>query len=64
MQFQISSRRETVKEIRKSSKQQFSKKKLGNNFTLSDTKQNTSKPLNRGDTAYSPSLRTLLVICQ
>ena len=61
MQFQISSRRETCKEIPESSRLEFWEKFLANNFALSDAEHNTSGPLNRGGIADLP-LRTLLAI--
>ena len=64
MQFQISSRRETDKEIPESSKLEFLEKFSANNLALSDAKDNTSGPLNRGGIADLPLLRTLLAIRQ
>ena len=64
MQFQISSRREAGKEIPESSRLKFLEKSLSNNFALSDAKENTFGPLNRGGIADLPLLRTLLAICQ
>ena len=64
MQFQISSRRETGKEIPESSRLEFSEKFLANNFALSDAEDNTSRLLNRGGIADLHLLRTLLAICQ
>ena len=52
------------KEIPESSRLEFFKKFLANNFALSDTEGNTSGPLNRGSIADLPLLRTLLAICQ
>ena len=52
------------KEIPESSRLEFLKKFLANNFALSDAKNNTSGPLNRGDTEDLPLLRTLLAIHQ
>ena len=44
---------------------EFLEKFLGNNFALSDTKDNTTGPLNRGDLyGRLPLLRTLLAICR
>ena len=60
MQFQISSRRKTGKEIPESSRFEFLEKFLANNFALSDAEDNTSGPLNRGGIADLPLLRTLL----
>ena len=37
---------------------------LTKNFALSDTKDNTSRPLNRGGIADLPLLRTLIAICK
>ena len=64
MQFQISSRRETGKEIPESSRLEFLEKFSANNFVLSDAEDNTSGPLNRGGIADLSLLRTLLVIRQ
>ena len=65
MQFQISSRRETGKEIPESSRLEFLEKFSANNFALSDAEDNTSGPLNRGGIAdLKPVLRTLLAIRQ
>ena len=64
MQFQISSRRETGKEIPESSRLEFLEKFSANNFALSDAEDNTSGPLNRGGIADLPLLRALLAICQ
>ena len=47
------------KEICESSRSEFLEKLLANNFTLSDTKDNTSGLLNRGGIADLPLLRTL-----
>ena len=52
------------KEIPESSRFEFLEKFLANNFALSDAKDNTSGPLNRGGIADLPLLRTLLAICQ
>ena len=55
----------TGKEIPESSSRfEFLEKFLANNFALSDAKDNTSGPLNRGGIADLPLLRTLLAICQ
>ena len=40
------------------------KKKLANNFALSDTENNYSGPLNREGTVDLSLLRTILAICQ
>ena len=64
MQFQISSRRKTGKEIPESSRLKFLEKFLANNFALSDVEGNTSGLLNRGGIADLPLLRTLLAIRQ
>ena len=64
MQSQISSRRETGKEIPESSRLEFLEKFSANNFALSDAEDNTSGPLNRGGIADLSLLRTLLAICQ
>ena len=49
----------TGKEKPELSRLEFLEKFLPNNFTLLDTKDNTSRPLNRGDIADLPLLRTL-----
>ena len=54
----------TGKEIPKSSRLEFLKKFLANNFTLSDAEDNTSGPLNRGCIADLPLLKMLLAIRQ
>ena len=64
MQFQISSRRETGKEIPESSRLECKEKFSANNFGLSDAEDNTAGPLNRGGRADLPLLRKLLVIHQ
>ena len=61
MQSQISSRRETGKEIPESSRLEFSEKFLANNFALSDAEE-TSGSLNRGGIADLTLLRTLLAL--
>ena len=52
------------KEIPESSRLEFFKKFLPNNFALSDAEDKTSGPLNRGGIADLPLLRTLLAIHQ
>ena len=64
MRFQITSSRETGKEIPESSRLEFLEKFSANNFALPDAEGNTSGPLNRGGRADLPFLRTLLAICQ
>ena len=64
MQFQISSRRETGKEIPESSRLEFLEKFSANNFAFSDAENNTSGSLNRGGIADSLLLRTILAIRQ
>ena len=54
----------TGKEIPESSRLEFLKRFLANNFTLSDAEDNTSGPLNRGCIADLPLLKTLLAIRQ
>ena len=54
----------TGQEIPESSRLEFLKKFLANNFALSDAEDNTYRPLNRGGIADLPLLRTLLAICQ
>ena len=60
MQFQISFRRKTGKEMPESSRFEFIKKFSVNNFALPDAEDNTSSALNRGGRAGLPLLRTLL----
>ena len=43
---------------------EFLEKFLANNFALSETEDNTSRPLDRGVIADLPLLGTLLAICQ
>ena len=66
MQLQISSRRETGKEITEPSKLEleFLEKFLSNNFASSEAEDNASGPLNRGGISDLPLLRTLLAIYQ
>ena len=52
----------TSKEIIESSRLKFLGNFSANNFALSDAEDNTSGPLNRGDIADLPLLRTLLAI--
>ena len=52
------------KDIHESSRFEFLKKFLANNFALSDSEDNTFRPLNRGGIADLNFLRTLLTICQ
>ena len=54
----------TGKEIPDSSRLEFLKTFSANDFALSDTEDNTSSPLNRGDKANLLSARTLLAIHQ
>ena len=54
----------TGKEIPESSRLEFLEKFLANTFALSDIKDNTSGPLNRGGMVDLPLLRTLLAIRQ
>ena len=49
----------TGKEIPESSRLEFLEKFSANNFALSDAEGNSSGPLNRGDLADLPLLRTL-----
>ena len=63
LQFQISSRRENSKE-RESSRLEFLKKFLANNFALSDAEDNTFRSLNKEGIADLLLLKTLLAICQ
>ena len=64
MQFQISSRRETGKEIPETSRLELLKKFLANNFALSNAEDNISCPLNIGSTTDLLLLRTLLAVRQ
>ena len=64
MQFQISSSRETGKEIPESSRLEFLEKFSANNFALPDAGDNISGLLNRGSIADLLLLRTLLAIRQ
>ena len=52
------------KEIPESSRFEFLEKFLANNFALSNAKDSTSGPLNRGGITGLPLLRTLLAIRQ
>ena len=54
----------TGKEITELSRLELFEKFLANYFALSDVKDNTSGPLNRGGIADLPLLRTLLAIRQ
>ena len=62
--FKLVLERKTGKEIPEASRLEFLEKFSGNNFTLSDAKDNTSGPLNRGGIADLPLLRALLAIRQ
>ena len=64
MQFQITSRKKTGKELPESSRLEFLEKFPANNFALSDAEENTSPLLNRGGIADLPLLRTVLAIHQ
>ena len=52
------------KEIPESSRLEYLEKFSANSFALSDAKDNTSGPLNRGGIADLPLLKTILAICQ
>ena len=54
----------TGKEIPEPSRLEFLETFSTNNFALLDAEDSTSRPLNRGDIADLPLLRTLLAICQ
>ena len=54
----------TGKEIPESSRSELLEKFSANNFASSDAEDNTSGPLNSGDIADLPLLRTLLAIRQ
>ena len=62
--FRLVLQRKIGKEIPESSRLKFLEKFLSNNFTLSDSEDNTSGLLNRGGIADLPLLRTLSAICQ
>ena len=62
--FKLLLEEETGKEILESSRLEFLEKILAQNFALSDAEDNTSRSLNRKDTADLPLLKTLLAICQ
>ena len=62
--FRIVLEGKTGKVIPESSRLEFLKTFLANNFALSDAEDNTSELLKRGGIADLPSLRTLLAICQ
>ena len=64
MEFQISSRRKTAKQIPESSRLEFLENFSVNNFAFSDAESNISRLLNRGGIADLPLFRTLLAICQ
>ena len=64
MQFQIVSREQRSKEVHESSRSEFFKKFLANNFTLSDAEDNSSGTLNRGGITDLPLSKTLLAIHQ
>ena len=58
-----SSRLVLGKEIAESSRSEFLEKCFTNSFALSETKHNTSGPLNKGGIVDLPLLRKLLAIC-
>ena len=62
--FRLVLKRKTGKELPESSRVEFFKKFLANNFTLSDAEHNTCGMLNRGGIADLLLLRTLLAIPQ
>ena len=62
--FRLVLERKTGKEIPESSTLEFLQKFSVNNFALSDTENNTSRPLNKGGIADLPLLRTILAIHQ
>ena len=55
---------EIGKQIPESSRLDFLEKFFGNNFALSNAEDNTTWPLNRGDVADLPLLKTLLAMPQ
>ena len=60
--FRLVLERKTGKEIPEASRLEFLEKFSANEFSLSDTEDNTSRPLSRGGIADLPFLRTLLAI--
>ena len=64
MQFQISSKRENRQRDTRVIKIRVLRKVFSKYFALSDAKDNTSGPLNRGGIPDLPLLRILLAICQ
>ena len=62
--FRLVLERKTGKEIPESSRLEFLEKFSANNFALSDAEDSTFGPMNRGDIADLPLLRTLLAIRQ
>ena len=62
--FRLVLERKTGKEIPESSTLEFLQKFSVNNFALSDTENNTSRPLNKGGIADLLLLRTILAIHQ
>ena len=62
--FKLALEGKTDKDTPESSRLEFKEKFSGSNFALSDAKDNTSGPLNRGGIADLPLLRTLLAIRQ
>ena len=62
--FRLVLERKTGKKIPESSRLESSEKFSASNFALSDAKDNTYEPLNRGGIADLPLLRTLLTIRQ
>ena len=62
MQFQISSKGKTCKQIPESSRLEFLEKFLANNLALSDAEDKISGPLNIGGITDVTLLRVLLAI--
>ena len=62
--FRLVLEKKTGKKIPESSRLESLEKFSANNFALSDAKDNTYQPLNRGGIADLPLLRTLLAIRQ
>ena len=62
--FRLVLERKTGKKIPESSRLESLEKFSASNFALSDAKDNTYEPLNRGGIADLPLLRTLLTIRQ
>ena len=64
MSFRLFLERKTGKEIHEPSKLESLEKFLANNFALSGTEDNTSRPMNRGGIVDLPLLGTILAFRQ